>query len=355
MASIVKVKGDRNKPWRLNYEIFGVRKRVFFKTKGEAEIYKREVEKAEIFRSLGVENVVQKRVPLEQAITDYLASSKVKKTQRCYQQECQWLDWMLERLKQQGLVYVTDVQHIHMERLQTLLRQSVKASTVNRRFNTIKHFFKKCELWGFLDKNPTAWLKKLPEDGVTKRIWTKAELESFFHHAEPWVRKIFFFLSQTGARPSSVERLTWKDVDFDQNVIVFSTRKGTGQLSHYSFPLAGDLRSLLQEERALAESQGSLSGDSRVFVNSSGQPVTAAHIVRKGAQVIARAKLKGLTLYGLRHTLITRAANIGGVHRASLLAGHRNLKTTQAYIHLSQDELQQTLKLVHSDSWAKSS
>ena len=128
--------------------------------------------------------------------------------------------------------------------------------------------------------------------------------------------------------------LTWTDVDVVKNQVCVERSDWKG---HVTSPKGGRLRYVPLTRRLAAALRGHrhLRG-ARVLCEADGRPMT-----QKVLQCLVRraARRAGLThdgLHVLRHTFCSHLAMKGTPARAiQELAGHKDLSTTQRYMHLS--------------------
>lgn len=141
-------------------------------------------------------------------------------------------------------------------------------------------------------------------------------------------------IALTGARRGEITGLRWRHVDMPKGVIVLSSKehktgRKTSEARTIGLPAAA---------QALISRQPGGGPDNFVFQPAKGKsPVSLA----KPWRVIrAAAGLNPvLGLHGLRHSLATMMA-MEGAQAAEIMAtlGHRNLTTSQRYIHMAQDK-----------------
>ena len=117
-----------------------------------------------------------------------------------------------------------------------------------------------------------------------------------------------------------------------------TTKSGRERIVPYSVATGELLRAYLVHRRSLSQQRGPL------FLSESRRnravpitPWTWSKVIRKIAD---RAELPQLSTHTLRHLCLTDLARAGwDMHEIASFAGHRNLETTQLYIHLSGRDL----------------
>jgi len=115
-----------------------------------------------------------------------------------------------------------------------------------------------------------------------------------------------------------------------------STTKG-GRLRY--MPMTPRLKQALQQHRHLRGSQ--------VLSRADGAPMTVSALREAVARAARRANLRGSGPHMLRHSFCSRLAMLGAAPRAiQELAGHRDLGTTQRYMHLSPAAAESAIRLL---------
>lgn len=318
MAKIRK-EGDS---YQVDFYLYGVRFRKHFQTEDKAQEFKR----------LMNESLLLRETTIEAAILHYKETeSRLKKTKGNYTTEGLYFYELMHFLEKEGIKrtdYISEIKPHHMSRFQVWLTnqshqgKTYSNSTVNRRFNTIKGFFNKCVEWEFLRASPCRFLRSLPEKPLKRRVWTREQILTLGFYIEGEDKALFDFLLETGARLSSATALLWQDVDLDQAIASFSTRKGRYRREKiYTVPLSKKAVEILKSL--------SPQGSGRVFKLDPG--LFSKRIQRKMKK--AHLDGQGLTLHGLRHTYATRLHE-GGASTESIrrLLGHESTKTTQIYL-----------------------
>jgi len=159
---------------------------------------------------------------------------------------------------------------------------------------------------------------------------------------------IVLLSAKAGLRAGEIAKLTWAMV-LDANGHVGETielqdkaaKKGSGR----SIPVHPILRNALDRWAA----QSSLDGC--VVASDRGGPMTPLSIVVWFNRAFQKLGLKGCSSHSGRRTFITRAARLvhqagGSLRDVQLLAGHRSIQTTQAYIDGDSDSQRRLVALI---------
>lgn len=314
----VRKKGDK---FYVDYRRSGVRARPMFQSRREAEDFKRRL-------LMGDGAIVSTSKTLRECIEDYKANFTSLKDSK--KNEETYFKTFLSFMSRHKVIYPRQIELIHLQKLQRDLRESVSGSTVNRQFNTFKHFINQCELWGHLPKSPLKGLARMKEQPTKKRLWTTSEFVTFFETLkEPWQKDIAFLVARTGMRPSDVVRLRWRDIDFTRASISIVTIKGNGDSKTREMLLPTEIVNYL---RSIKKRKGRVATP-YVITNSNHKPVTSNAVKVAMARTIARAGLDGLQFYGIKHTLASKLRGQGtDTETIRQILGHTNLSTTQKYL-----------------------
>jgi len=216
-------------------------------------------------------------------------------------------------------------------------------------------------------------IKLPPEDKKEVKMMDEKEQARFFEAADhtPW--SLYFRLtSNTAARRGETLGLKWPDLDEDKKLLhierslarVFYA-KGDTRLelkdcktdrSNRTLPLSGDLvlrlknHRLTQKELRLKSAavwRETLAANPEyeglIFTTDSGKPIEPRNIERAFAAICKKAKLKGFTLHGLRHTTATEMLDAGvDLKVISEFLGHSNVAITdRIYVKVRPEKLEE--------------
>jgi len=211
-----------------------------------------------------------------------------------------------------------------VERMALWQRGGLSASTINHRLSLLSVLFK------------TAGVVMPKVDRMTVRpgrvrIITDAELRSVndwcLHAGERDARNLFTFLSHTAMRLSEALRLRWADLNLvDHTARIHETKADLPR----TIPLSKTAVSML-----LSYSQNRSAGPwCHLTVDR------CDHLWAKARKAIGLAHDPEFVIHALRHTSLTRLAAAGvDALRIKAFAGHKQIATTQRYVHLAAHDL----------------
>ena len=138
--------------------------------------------------------------------------------------------------------------------------------------------------------------------------------------------------------------LEWRDVDLDKRQLTVARSEWKG---HVTAPKGGKLRRVpltTRLEQALRKVRHLRTG--RVLINRKGEPLTQKVVQATVARVARRAHVEP-GVHILRHTFCSHLAMRGAPARAiQELAGHKDLATTQRYMHLTPAAVEAAIRLL---------
>lgn len=151
--------------------------------------------------------------------------------------------------------------------------------------------------------------------------------------AMPHLHLFVLLCLYAGARPREALSLEWKDVDLDQHVVRFWTRKGSrnGERRWRSVDVHPRLETALQRQVHSSE---------RVIVDTDGSAYDTTrdtHVLIDGdwQRLIAAAQIRSVTRYMLRHTFATRLRWAGmELDELAKLLGRSSIAQTAIYAHI---------------------
>lgn len=235
------------------------------------------------------------------------------------------------------------------------LKQSYpyKSSAMANKINIIKHFFSFLSKSGYIGLNPTSLLstpkkiKKLPkvlnEIELAKLLSAPNYIKSSREKKNTVRDKLILTMfAYTGIRRSELLNLSWDDINLGEKyLIVRKAKNKTDRL----IPLHTRVSQLLDVYLA----QRLPLKDNALFIGEQGKrlrKITLVNLYKKYLK-ISGLMGKGYTIHTLRHTfatlLLKKDVNIVAI---SNLLGHKSLDSTQIYLHLTANDLKNSLNVL---------
>lgn len=229
------------------------------------------------------------------------------------------------------------------------LNNGVKKSTVNIELRTMHAMFNLSVQWGFIQSNPCKGVKKFQIDEKEKLAFSEIEVRRILDHAkDKKFKNILTFALNTGCRLDEIICLQWRDVDFDQEVIiignkeVFKTKTGKKRYIPISIQLFEVLNSIKPPN--ISECL-----DNYVFGKSRYYKYDKSYISKKFKSLLRQLKFpERFHFHCLRHTFITQLVKKGvNIYDIKQLAGHSCIETTESYMHTITEDLRKAVNLLN--------
>ena len=177
--------------------------------------------------------------------------------------------------------------------------------------------------------------KQLPmrkQKKTVYRVLTKEELSTFFNVCDNFkYRTIFMLVYGSGLRIGEVANLRVEDID-SKNMRIF-VREGKGNKERYTILPKQSLDMLREYWRKYRQHKRR----GRIFLSESGKAITVGVIREHFRKYRRKAKInEKATVHTLRHNFATDLIERGAtLIQVKELMGHSNIRSTMAYIHVS--------------------
>jgi len=237
-----------------------------------------------------------------------------------------------------GQFRLSDITTAAIEAYQSeLLNQGLQAGGVNRIVNVLKAMMTKACDWNMISENELRQVRKVkPIRGERNRLryLSQEEITRLIDCCDPTIKPIVITALSTGMRRGEIKKLRWDDIDLKHQVILISdTTTKTGEKRE--IPLS----------TVLAQT---LSGMVRRIDTPFVFPSEAWTNFRKRFDTALRkAGIKDFHFHDLRHTFASQMVMAGvDIATVSKLLGHKSLKMTLRYAHLSPGHLKEAAKKI---------
>ena len=238
-----KRNGKKREYWYIDYVINGKRKwesvgKIGLVTKSDAKKLL-ELRKSEILQGK-FKTKKQNVVPsFTEYAKDYLEYAKQNK--KSWDRDM----YSLRRLEPFfGNYKLTDISPILIERYKLDRLKLVSTRTVNIELVLLKRMFYLANSWDKCETNPLHKVDFLKQPGPKERILSYDEEERLLVSSPEHLRPILITALQTGMRYSEILRLSWKDVDLENEYIhIKESKSGKGR----NIPINETLKKALQE------------------------------------------------------------------------------------------------------------
>ncbi len=210
----------------------------------------------------------------------------------------------------------------------------VARSTVNTELKGIKRFFNRAVELGFLKESPARRVKLLSTAKKNPRFFSEAEVGLILDTCgDNWVGEIYLTLLYTGMRIGELVNLEWSDVDLIAHRLTVRPKdfwKPKGNEERI-IPLHDAVSFMLLNKKRRSN---------WVFTKADGKKIKIHSLEARFRHHLNRLGIRDANLHTWRHTfasfLVMRTGNIRAVQQ---LLGHKSIKTTEIYSHLSDKHL----------------
>lgn len=320
----------RGEIWYIDYAFQGRRHRKRIgRSKKIAELTLSEIElKIERRENLGIKD--SKRTGFEAFGRDYLDYAKTNKAVKTYALNVGNLRAMGPYFNDKTLSEITPQM---IEGYKAERSKKVKPATVNRDLSCLKNMFNKAIEWGHLEKNPMKGVKLLKEPPGRLRFLDSDEADRLLRELPEDVSGVVLFALNTGMRRSEILNLAWKDINFGQRMIAVEKTKTN---ERRMVPINDQVYELLKNlEKTKQDSEP-------VFAKG------GINLRKHFEAAVKRISLGDFRLHDCRHSFASHLVMTGASLKViQQLLGHKDIKMTMRYSHLSQDHLQEAVnKLV---------
>ena len=168
----------------------------------------------------------------------------------------------------------------HIERYLTRRRNAdgITTATANRYLATLKTLFRTACNWDYITENPTSRLKMLKEQSRVPDALSDNELDALILECPERTRQVVIMAADTGMRRSELQRLAWRDVDFETGTVTVRQSKNK---DYRVIPMTDRVRTLLMRlkpELTQPEQPVIMFGDIKRSLHSAGMRANVGHV-----------------------------------------------------------------------------
>jgi site-specific recombinase XerD len=216
-------------------------------------------------------------------------------------------------------------------------------TTVNRRLQAIRKFFRYALETGLVETDPSLGIKLLPQSrSEGPRGLDCTEVESLLGAVRGGGSRlasrdyaIVQIMLQTGIRVGELTRLRLTDVELSDDSGVLRVR-GEGATEGREIPLNSSVRKAIN---AYLSERGESSSD-HLFLSVKGEPLSVRSVQRLVGTYARAAGVGDVTTYTLRQTCAQQLLrDTGDLALVARLMGHRRLETAIKYILPGEEDL----------------
>lgn len=212
-------------------------------------------------------------------------------------------------------------------------------ATINREMAFLRHLFNRAMDWGYARTNPVEKVKFFRENNERTRYLTVEEKSRYLAACNPYFANLVTAARHTDCRASELLSLTWDNVSLERNqIVVTAAYAKNGQTR--AIPMSLTLRSLLVDLKSKAQK-----GINSIFLNRDGRPYRSYRTAHK--TTVRKAEIEDFTFHDWRHGFASSLAMAGkSLATIAELLGHKDIKMTRRYSHISEDHKQQAVRIL---------
>ncbi len=222
--------------------------------------------------------------------------------------------------------------------LMALYKDAVSKKTVARKAASLRSFFSFLVVHEGLEHNPMDLIDPIKQEMSLPRAVTVEEVQQLLQSIDTTTflglrdRCMLELFYSSALRLSEVEGLNWGDLSMEERLVLV---RGKGNKSRI-VPFTQTAKTWLLSYKN--HPQNGLSKEKAVFLNRSGDRITARSIDRMFKEYVQRAGLSPLiTPHVLRHSIATHWLDRGmDLKSIQEILGHESLGTTQIYTKVSK-------------------
>lgn len=208
-------------------------------------------------------------------------------------------------------------------------------ATINRELCGMKVMLRKAVEWGFLEVSVVHGIRAFKEKNAVPQLLEAEEVARFLEEVPPHFHALVACAVYAGLRRSELFHLRWEDIHWKRKELVVASNREHHTKNYESRRIPMN-DALLEALRAHKQNH-IIVGSPYVFSNREGNPYTD---IREPLDDAAqRAGISGhIKLHQLRHAFCSHALMSGiDARTVQKWMGHKDLKTTLRYAHVSPD------------------
>ena len=325
----------RGKTWWASYQQRGVQMRTSLKTGSRQAA---QIKYARLLQE--TPQKIQEAADMGKPLTfgqflskfrDFIKTEKAANTCKRYEIGIKWL------MKCCEIEMLSEITPLKIQEVKTaLIKQGKSAVNINRIMQALKTMMRTAEKWELVP--PQRWdaVSRMKQKRGRVVFHTEEEIQAMLAAApNGWYSLVIKLGCRAGLRRGEMAALRWEDIDFKKNVIYIRANK-TENFRH--IPISADLKAELMKQPDktgyVVREIGDCRRDDYYFISAAYSKT-----------------MKGLGfntfLHKLRHTFASCLVQNGiELYTVSKLMGHRSIKTTEIYAHLSPRTMQNAIDVL---------
>jgi integrase len=242
-----------------------------------------------------------------------------------------------------GKMTLNEVSPKHITRFIKRRREDgVGDAMIHQELQLLRHAYNLAiKQWELAEETPFAKIS-IPR-GDTKRVrYLSQDEEKRLLQALPaWLEPMVIIARETGLRLSNITYLTWSQVNlFNKSIIIETTKNG----EPIGLPMTDNVYDTLKRLSKVRRL------DSDFIFGKDGKRFRHWWVSRSFSKVCQKANIENFRFHDLRHDFCSRLVQRGvDLYTVAALAGHKDIKMTARYAHLSPEKLRSAVAVLNPD------
>jgi site-specific recombinase XerD len=250
------------------------------------------------------------------------------------------INQIIDFLSQKAKLQADDITQADLEAfLSKLSREGYTPKSVSRKINSIKTFFKYLKDQQFVGANPAILISHPKFEAKPPRVLSKMEYRALRDACRHDIRMsaVVETLLQTGIRIGELAALKVENIQ--DGLVIVPQIEGHPKRE---IPLNKAVKQAIEQYLTIRPK----TENNTLFVTKTGKPLLIRNIRTAIDRYFHIAGIKSAKVNDLRHTWVAHHLMSGtSLVTVSKLAGHKRLSTTERYLHLIKDQLDEKVKL----------
>lgn len=249
----------------------------------------------------------------------------------------EWGDFTCDQITQ-GMIQ----QHL-------LKRRKISAYSANKELRYLRATFNFGVRKKLISNNPTNGIEFFPVEKKVKYVPSAEDLDKVIACADPDTQDYLWTIRETMGRVSEVNRLTWDDVDLqNQSVTLYTRKKKGGHLTPRRIPMTQKLCEILVRRHENRDPDKSWIFWHRYWSRKHGRFVEGPYGDRKKLmkRLCEKAGVRYFRFHPIRHSgasiMDGNGVPLGAIQR---ILGHENRRTTEIYLHSMGDSERDAMRV----------
>ena len=219
----------------------------------------------------------------------------------------------------------------------------MKPASVNKLIGQVKAIVARAVEWGMATPAQLAAVRRVRQLAEDKRLryLSPEEAQRLLDKCPIPLRWIVGLSLYTGCRPGELLGLRWDQVDLEQGLLLLPKTKTGRREIHLSSRAVEILEGVRDYKPPKTRRRRVVLVKSPYVFHRAASAASLKRISKGFRAAAARAELKGVTPYTLRHTFASwLVQEHEGLRTVQELLGHAKAQTTMRYAHLGREDLQ---------------